>query len=670
MSPDQAHALSPRVSEAPAAAQEPGLARLAALQRADGGWEGEVVWCPMITAQVAIARRLVGAPLAGAHRDGVIRYFAAEQRPDGGWGMHPLSPSTLFATTLVYVALRLLEVPADAAPARLARAWIAAHPEGVEAIPSWGKLWLAMLGLYEYEGINPCPPELFLLPRRGPFHPDQLYCHTRYIYLALAYLSGRRQRFALGPLQDALRSELYRRPYQTIDFRPLRHRIAASDLYVAPTRSLRLGYDAIAALGRAWRMVPGSGALRRRALARCLGRIRFEEQATRRQCLSPVNGVLNLLCLWTAEGRSPAVEAAIEGLEAWRWEDAGGIRYAGARSQSWDSAFALQALAAAPAVGGAARAALAAGYRYLVSLQLTEALPGAAAEGRDPLEGGWCFSDGAHRWPVSDCTAEAISALLACHAVPGAVLPDRHIPEARLDQAIRFLLSRQNADGGFGTYERRRGGARLERLNPSEMFGQCMTERSYVECTASAVRALAEARHALPAIAAAAGAAAALERGIAFLRRAQRADGAYPGFWGINFVYATWMVLVALKAAGLPDDDATVAAAARWVQSKQRPDGGWGEHYSGCLSESYVENEHSLVTGTSWAVLALAALDRPPPAVAAGAAWLAAKRRGDGSWPADPVNGVFFGAAMLDYRLYCAIFPAWALARAAAVLPQ
>ena len=30
----------------------------------------------------------------------------------------------------------------------------------------------------------------------------------------------------------------------------------------------------------------------------------------------------------------------------------------------------------------------------------------------------------------------------------------------------------------------------LERLNPSEMFGDCMTELSYIECTASAVMAL------------------------------------------------------------------------------------------------------------------------------------------------------------------------------------
>jgi lanosterol synthase len=33
----------------------------------------------------------------------------------------------------------------------------------------------------------------------------------------------------------------------------------------------------------------------------------------------------------------------------------------------------------------------------------------------------------------------------------------------------------------------------------------------------------------------------------------------------------------------------------------------------------------------------------------------------DGDWPRDSVNGVFFGTAMLDYRLYNTYFPTWAL---------
>ncbi len=47
-----------------------------------------------------------------------------------------------------------------------------------------------------------------------------------------------------------------------------------------------------------------------------------------------------------------------------------------------------------------------------------------------------------------------------------------------------------------------------------------------------------------------------------------------------------------------------------------------------------------------------------------GLAWLRARQHGDGSWPQEAVTGVFFGTAMLDYRLYKSYFPIWALALA------
>jgi lanosterol synthase len=69
---------------------------------------------------------------------------------------------------------------------------------------------------------------------------------------------------------------------------------------------------------------------------------------------------------------------------------------------------------------------------------------------------------------------------------------------------------------------------------------------------------------------------------------------------------------------------------------------------------------------TSWALLALRELlDPDAPPIARGVAWLRAQQRDDGSWPAGAVNGVFFGTAMLDYRLYKSYFPTWALGRSA-----
>jgi lanosterol synthase len=70
---------------------------------------------------------------------------------------------------------------------------------------------------------------------------------------------------------------------------------------------------------------------------------------------------------------------------------------------------------------------------------------------------------------------------------------------------------------------------------------------------------------------------------------------------------------------------------------------------------------------TSWALLALlhAGRDARSPSVRRGVAFLERSQRPDGSYPEQAVAGVFFGTAMLHYRLYRAYFPAWALARAA-----
>jgi len=248
--------------------------------------------------------------------------------------------------------------------------------------------------------------------------------------------------------------------------------------------------------------------------------------------------------------------------------------------------------------------------------------------------------------------------------------PIETLPLERIEDAVRFLLDHQNEDGGFGSYERRRGPALLEKLNPSEMYGSCMTERSYLECTASALRGLAAVRSRYfgclnPALTHAVE--AAIAAGTTRLCAEQRPDGSFSGFWGINFTYAVFHAVKALRAVGIPPGDTRLQRAAAWLVSKQRPDGGFSEHYASCLEDRYIEHSESQVVMTSWALLALLSVERAsPPSVAkaidAGAAFLFRKQLPDGSFPQQAQNGVFFGTAVLDYRMYKSYFPTWALA--------
>jgi 2,3-oxidosqualene cyclase len=640
---------------------ERSIVGLRALQHPDGAFEGEVIWCPMILAQYVIMCRIIGHEIDASQRDGMIMHLRNTRRADGGWGLHPESNSYVYVTTLVYVALRILGQAADAPLTEAARRWLQSQPDGVLAIPTWGKFWLALAGLYKFEGMNPFLPELFLLPRWAPVHPNHLYCHTRYIYLAISYLYGARFRGDLGPITAELRKELFPEPYESIPFAAHRHQVADTDLYVRPGGALRNAWNVMAAYERLRERLPPLQALRRRALARCLQRIRFEQCASNFQALSPVNGILNTLSLWAHDPRDPMVAQSLKGVESWRWSDErDGVRFAGARSTSWDTAFSMLAVLAGPAAPRD-RQIVTRAYDFLVRAQESGELSGGHHETRDAIDGGWCFSDGRHRWPVSDCTAEALSAILAAQAV--GLIESPKLQRGRLEAAVTFILDRQNPDGGFGTYERRRGWRVLEQLNPSEMFGNCMTELSYIECTGSAVIALCRVREQNDgwldermnqAIA----------KACAFLRQRQRDDGAWLGFWGINFTYATWFAVTALRAAGAAPDDPALARAAVWLVARQKPDGGWGEHYSSCLRNTYVEHPDSQVTMTSWALLALLeTADAGSDAVRRGIGWLCRSQHSDGSWPSGAVNGVFFGSAMLMYQLYPTYFPIWALNR-------
>ena len=325
-----------------------GVTFLCSLQRAAGCIAGEVVWSPVITAQYVLVAAMISQPIEPQRQTRFLRYFRQTQTIDGGWGLHPESHGYVFVTTLVYIALRLLGLPAADPLCLQARAWLRDHG-GVESIPSWGKLWLAMMNLYGYEGINPVLPEAWLLTSALPIHPAQLYCHTRLIYLGFSYLYGVRFQIPASEFIQQLRHELYQQPFEAIMFRSYRHRLSPTDVYIAPNRLLRQLADLEGWYERHHRPV-----LRQRALQRVLEHMLFHHRQTNGVSLSPVNGLLNVLALSHAGYQE--YEEAFQGLDYWAWQDEeGGERFCGAHSHTWDTSFAVQAICAGPASETASR---------------------------------------------------------------------------------------------------------------------------------------------------------------------------------------------------------------------------------------------------------------------------------------------------------------------------
>ena len=476
-----------------------------------------MVWCPMLTAQYVLMNHIMGLHSGtGAAAGSCCGSSSARGSGKGSGGLHEHSRPYLFVTALVYVAARLLGVDRD--DALIARAGLFLREEGVPGIPSWGKFWLALLNLYDWRGLNPVLPELWFLPGRIPLHPSNWYCHTRLIHMAMAAVYSHRHQAPVTPVIEALREELFPEGFESIDFAAGRKRLREGDLFARPTIWLRAAY----AVGRIYERLH-SRRLRRRCVQALVERIRWELASSSHTSISPVSGFLNILALWLKDPDDPDCQKALAQADGWIWEDEdSGTRVTGARSASWDTGFALQAVATVRDIPGVP-VALEKGNEFLHGQQIRESFDGYRAAYRNDPKGGWCFAGVWHGWPVTDCTAEAVLGMLAARPGTG----DPH----SLREAIGFMLRGQNRDGGFGSYEARRSRFGLEWLNPAEMFGESMTERSYVECTASCLAALAACRLHFPDTVDAT-AARAMQRGDAWLRRTQASDGAWRGVWG------------------------------------------------------------------------------------------------------------------------------------------
>ncbi|HUB07469.1 MAG TPA: terpene cyclase/mutase family protein, partial [Myxococcales bacterium] len=626
------------------------LGNLERLQGDDGAWPGDyggpMFLLPMYLALCHAAGELPDAK----RRAGMIRYFASVQHADGSLGLHAEDPrGTMFTSALGYVALRVLGLPPEDPRLARMRSWIHAAGTPLTAA-SWGKFTLCLLGLYDWRGIHPLPPELWLLPDSAPLHPGRLWCHCRQVYLPMAWLYGRRATVPPDALIEALRAELYGGKWATIAWAKHRDTAAPADSYRPPTPALQATQATLDAMERL--ALPP---LRRKALAEVFAHILYEDQVTNYVDIGPVNKVLNAFVHHFESPGGEHARRSFAACEEYLWDGHDGVKMQGYNSSKlWDTAFAVQAvLAAAPIAGDERPRLLEKAHGYLRDNQILDDVPEPEHHYRHRSKGGWPFSNRRHGWPITDCTAEGYKCALA---LAGRFEPV--IPEPLLRESVKLLLSWQNEDGGWATYERQRGGAWLELLNPSQVFGDIMVDYSYVECTSAALQALAAAQRR---DGRAGALVEAIARGERFIRGKQLPDGSFEGSWAVCFTYGTWFGVTGLRAAGAGSKDRAIRQACDFLLGKQHEDGSWGEHGDSCREHRWVDAPGTVVQ-TAWALSTLMRAEDPDRAAQERAArFLLAKQAGDGGWAREPLVGVFNRTCLINYDNYRHYFPLWAL---------
>lgn len=282
---------------------------------------------------------------------------------------------------------------------------------------------------------------------------------------------------------------------------------------------------------------------------------------------------------------------------------------------------------------------------------------------RQATKGAWPFSTKTQGYTVSDCAAEGLKAVLFLQEN----MPEekRPIKERRLCDTVDILLDMQNPTGGWASYERRRGPMLLEKINPSEVFGDIMVDCDYPECTTSVITALSIFRkhypHYRPKEIE-----TATKNAIKYIHDAQDSCGAWLGRWGICFTYATMFALESLSLVGETYENSTaVRRACDFIISKQRADGGWGESWETCEQLKWIEHESSQVVQTAWAGLALMYAKYPHRGPLEKAAQLIMSRQlPDGSWAQEAIEGVFNKTVAIGYPNFKFSFTIWMLGRA------
>jgi lanosterol synthase len=639
-------------------------------RRRDDHWPSDYGGPLFLLPGLVITYHITDEAFTAQQKERMLIYLRNVQNDDGGWGLHIEGPSTVLGTALNYVAMRLLGADAlDDVACTRARTRLH-NLGGAEGIPTWGKFWLCVLGVYDWEGIQPLAPELWMLPRKLPLHPGNLWCHTRQVFLPMSFIYGHRHVGPESEIVQALRREVFVGRYESIDWPILRNRVAPGDVYTPRSPLLK----AFNALGSKYERHPARF-VRTRALRRIKELMRHEDESTGYLTIGPVSKAIQMLATWFDEGDSPAFRKHVERAGDYLWDGHDGLKMQGYNgSQFWDVAFGLQAMLEfhdipEVAAGNIANSevlteCLEAAHRFVDANQIRENIPNHERNFRDPTRGSWPFSTAEQGWSVSDCTAEGIKVALRMRDIS-----DNPISIERVKEAVDVLLWSQNRDGGWSEYEKARGTKLLERLNAAEVFGDIMIGYSYVECTSACIQGLKSFTRTVPGYRAA-DIASACHRGVDFLRRRQREDGSFYGGWGVCFTYGTWFGIEGLLAAGHSHHSAPVQRATAFLLGKQRNDGSWGEAFASCSEHRYVEHENGQVVQTSWALLGLMVGqpqvgqdNRVDAAIQRGVEFLMSKQRSDGGWDHEGIAGVFNRNCSINYDNYRFIFPLWALSR-------
>lgn len=627
---------------------ESGWNFLKQLQMEDGSWGSNCDGPMFITSGIVFAMYVVGIPIESPLKLEMCRYLINTSNEDGGWGIYLDGPSTVFGTAINYVMLRILGLPAEHHACKKSRNLLI-RMGGAIGIPTWGRFWLCVLNLYEWDGIVPLPAELLLTPRYFPLNPANWWMPLRNIYMGMSYLYGHRFRMPENELIRVIRAEIYASPYGEIDWLSQRSNISAIDL-AKPKSFLQSAMVFTLGLCERWKVAT----LRKRGLDEALFQMESDVHSTGYCSYSPAYWAVDIIALWHAHGpESHWIHGMKDHFMDGMWMCREGLAASGTDGNAvWETSLSVQAICSSGLdLSPRDLEILNAAVEFLDHSQLRHNPLGVHRTYRHPTKGGWPYSTHIQGYIVSDATAETVIAILQTNKVPSL---SKRISVERLQQAIDSLIGLESSGGGFGAYEQTRGWELIELLNVTDTYEDCMIERRYAETTGSVMMAFTEFTAEYPEYRPK-DLYRCMEGGVSYLLRSQYSHGGWIGTWGVCFTFATMWALQGLSCTGRSEQNCpAVQNACAFLLRHQNPDGGWGEALESYKAKDYIpEPEGSQVPNTAYAVIGLiAAQCSNQAAIEQGVAYLMKTQKPTGEWLPGSLEGIYTPPCGYRYPLY------------------
>ncbi len=641
-------------------------------QQADGYWCAELEGDSILESEFLLLLAWLGeerSPLALK----CAAYLLEKQTPEGYWVQYPGGSIDISATVKAYFVLKLTGHDPASAPMERARKAILANG-GADAVNSFTRFYLALLGQVPYEACPNVPPEFLLLPKWFPVNLYSISAWSRTILVPLSIMSAFQPVRHIAPergIRELFLSDPLTWPYPRCPGLPASRRLVSWDRFFHAT-------DKLFKFCQRQRLLP----LRRTGIeaAKKWMLERFAGSDGLGAIFPPmIWSIVALRCLGYDDA-SPEMQYCRERLWSLVIEGVRTARLQPCKSPVWDTALTLRALSESGVA--ADHPASERGVQWLLSQEIRTR--GDWAHNVSAQPGAWCFEFANRHYPDLDDTAIALLALQEAnrpareqsHWLPpdlklvantkAASLPDARRKALLFDdlagateRAAGWLLAMQNSDGGWGAFDRDNTAEFLCHVPFADH--NAMIDPSWPDVTARVLESLTKygKRRNLPA----------LDRAVGYLRQSQEPDGSWFGRWGVNYIYGTWQVLSGLRAAGVPPTDPAMVAGGQWLVAHQQSTGAWGESADSYADPTLRGQGRETPSQTAWALMGLVAAGlEDHPATLRGVRYLISQQKTDGTWDETEFTGTGFPRVFyLRYHYYRIYFPLMALSRWARV---